>query len=108
VQFQDHPPKATPASWGAVNVTVVFKGYVAVQTEVVVEPGPQLMTSCVPVAEGAVISQPLVFNPALKTVSVTSNGDATVSSLQVPGEPALGGTGGLAVGSPGLAGVGAA
>jgi hypothetical protein len=108
VQFQDHPPKATPVSAGAVIVTIVPKGYVAVQTEPEVEAGPQLITFGVPVADGAVSSQPLVFNPALKTVSVTSNPEAIVSSLHVPGVAAVGGTGGVAVGSPGLAGVGAA
>jgi hypothetical protein len=78
VQLNDHPPKATPFWAGAVKVTVVFTGYVAAQTEPPeAEPGPQWMTPFVPVAESAVISQFVVFRPALKTVSVTSNGDAS-------------------------------
>jgi hypothetical protein len=79
VQFQDHPPKATPAWAGAVKVILEPRGYVATQTEPPeVEPGPQWMTSFVPVYESAVINQFVVFKPALKTVSVTSNGDAIV------------------------------
>jgi hypothetical protein len=94
VQFQDHPPNATPGSDGAVKVTtvgapLVVRGYVAVQTEAPSEVAraepPQFMTFGVPVAEGAVISQLVVFNPALKTVSVTSSSGATVSGLHDPG-----------------------
>ena len=46
---------------------------------------PQFITFGVPVAEGAVISQLVVFKPTLKTVSVTSNAGATVFALQDPG-----------------------
>jgi hypothetical protein len=68
-----------------------------VQTEppVPVQPGPQWITFGVPVAEGAVTSQLVVFNPALKTVKVTSNPEAIVSGLQEPstaGEVAVAGT----------------
>lgn len=98
VQFQDHPPKA-PVPAGAVKVTVVPRGYVAVHTEPPeVEPGPQWITSGVPVAEGAVISQSVVFKPALKTVSVTSSPDAIVSSLH---DPSTAGVGGVALGLAG-------
>lgn len=103
LQFHDHPPKATPDLAGAVIVTVVPNGYVAVQTEGV-EVGPQLMTFGVPVADGAVSCQPLVLSPALKTVRVTSNPDAIVWSLQVPRTGWVGGTGGVAVGLPGVPG----
>src|ERR1019366_10154965 len=72
-QFHDQPPKATPGSAGAVRVTMVPRGYVAVQMEPAEpEPGPQSMTLGVPVAEGAVMSQSVVFNPALKTVRGTN------------------------------------
>lgn len=65
-QFVDHPPNA-PAPAGAVKVTTAPTGYVAVQTEPPepVQPGPQWITFGVPVADGAVISQPVVFNPSL-------------------------------------------
>ncbi len=60
VQLDDQPPKLTPLIAGAVMVTVVPNGYVAVQTELVdPKPGPQWMTLGVPVAEGAVSSQPV-------------------------------------------------
>jgi hypothetical protein len=80
-------------------VTVVPSGYVAVQIEVGVTAGPQLITLGVPVAEGAVSSQLEVLRPALKTVRVTRSADATVWSLQ---DPKVGRTGGVAVGSPGV------
>jgi hypothetical protein len=64
-QLDDHPPNAAPVA-GAVNVTVVPTGYVATQTEAP-DPaaGPQLITFGVPVAEGAVTSQLVVFKPSL-------------------------------------------
>jgi hypothetical protein len=65
VQLEDHPPKAAPVA-GAVNVTAVPTGYVATQTEALVPAaGPQLITFGVPVAEGAVISQLVLFKPSL-------------------------------------------
>src|SRR5579863_5039857 len=75
-QLVDHPPKA-PAPAGEVNVTwvgrpLVRAGKVAVQTEppAPVHPGPQCSTFGVPVADGAVISQVVVFRPSLYTVRV--------------------------------------
>jgi hypothetical protein len=69
VQFEDHPPNATPVLAGAVKVTVVPTGYVASQTGApkpeLLEAGPQWITFFVPVAESAVTSQFVVFKPAL-------------------------------------------
>ena len=64
VQLVDQPPKA-PAPAGEVSVTVLPTGYVAVHTEppAPVQPGPQWSTLAVPVAEGAVTSQFVVFSP---------------------------------------------
>lgn len=69
VQLDDHPPKFTPLSGGAVTVTVVPIGYVATHTEppkpAAFDPGPQCSTYAVPVAEGAVTSQFPVLLPSL-------------------------------------------
>ena len=68
VQLEDHPPKL-PAPAGAVTVTVEPMGLVATQTEpprpFEEDPGPQWITSGVPVAEAAVTSQSVVFRPSL-------------------------------------------
>src|SRR3974390_138020 len=73
-QLVDHPPNA-PDPAGAVSVTwvgapFVMAGNVAVQTEPPApppraQPGPQWSTFGVPVADGAVISQAVVFKPSL-------------------------------------------
>ena len=78
VQLEDQPPNLTPVCAGAVSVTVVGSplvnnGYVAVQTDLPTPaPGPQVMTALqvegifgLHVAEGAVISQFVVFSPSL-------------------------------------------
>lgn len=77
VQFEDHPPKA-PVPAGAVRVRGVPMGYVATQTEPPepVQPGPQWITFGVPVADGAVMYQLVVFRPSLYTVTVDSRADA--------------------------------
>ena len=68
VQLYDHPPNA-PAPAGAVRITVVPTGYVATHTDPLrpapLEPAPQCSTLGVPVAEGAVTSQLVVFRPSL-------------------------------------------
>lgn len=80
MQLEDHPPNLTPVCAGAVSVTVLPSGNVAVQTDLPAPaPGPQLITAGVPVAEGAVTSQlppasgVLGFSPSLYTVSVDSS-----------------------------------
>ncbi len=61
-------------------------GKVAVQTDPPdVDPGPQCNTLAVPVAEGAVTSQVVVFRPSLYTVSVESSADACDPGKQEPG-----------------------
>jgi len=67
VQVVDHPPNNTPICVGAVSVSVVPIGYVATHTDPPdpVQPGPQWITFGVPVAEGAVTSQFVVFSPSL-------------------------------------------
>jgi hypothetical protein len=60
------------------------------------------MTFGVPVADGAVTSQFVLFSPALKTVRVTSRGSATVSELQDPTSVVVGATYGHAKVTAGL------
>ena len=100
-QLVDHPPKA-PAPAGAVKTTwvgapFVMAGKVAVQTEPPVprwvHPGPQWSTLGVPVAEGAVIYQVVVFRPSLYTVRVESSAVASDPGKHEPG------VGGWVVGS---------
>jgi hypothetical protein len=72
---------------------------VATQTEppkpAAVEPGPQWITFGVPVAEGAVISQFVLFKPSLYTVTVDRRDDACEPWKHEPGvEGGLGKTSG--------------
>jgi hypothetical protein len=72
-------------------VTVVPRGYVAVQIDPPVwpfaaQPGPQWRTFAVPVADGAVTSQFVVFKPSLKNVSVVSSCGTVLKQ-----EPGVGG-----------------
>ena len=63
-EFQ--PPNPAPVG-DSVKVTVVPVSYVPVQTDPPdpVQPGPQWIKFGVPVSEGAVTSQVVVFSPAL-------------------------------------------
>jgi hypothetical protein len=99
VQLVDHPPKA-PDPAGDVKVTwvgtpLVVAGYVAVQTDPPPpgQPGPQCSTFAVPVADGAVICQVVVFRPSLYTVKVESSAVASDPGKHEPG------VGGWVVGS---------
>ena len=101
-QLVDHPPKA-PAPAGDVNTTwvgapFVMAGNVAVQTEppvppLAAHPGPQWSTLGVPVADGAVMYQLVVFRPSLYTVRVERSEVASDPGKHEPG------VGGWVVGS---------
>jgi hypothetical protein len=74
VQFEDHPPKVPVLPGVCVAVIMIggltLMGYVPTQTEPpvlpsIAHPGPQWITFGVPVAEGAVTSQLVLFTPSL-------------------------------------------